>query len=119
MKHILVTTVIVSSLLLSGCFGVLPVKKEVVQVAKPVLVIPKPPEVPAAEWEVDKLTIDDAKDPGKIGQAYKHDMLEARQLLKIYQMIVDGYKTSSQTFDQVNKEIDQLYKDIPAMTKTK
>lgn len=113
MRALLVITVLASSLLLAGCPAVLPVRTEIVTVNKPVPFIPPPPTVPKFESQVDKLTLDDANDPGKVGQAYKYDMTALRNLVKIYQMILDTYSAGAQNFDQVNKEIDQLFKGLP------
>lgn len=89
----------------------LPVKKDIVYVDKPIPYVPKPPDVPVFDSHVDLLTLDDAKDPGKVGQAYKYDMTQLRSLQKIYQMILDQYRASSQNFDEVNKAIDKLITD--------
>lgn len=113
-KTILV--IIALALSLVGCFETLPAKKEIVIVEKPVPFIPKPPEVPKFTSEVDKLTAEDIKDPGKVGQAYKHDMTALRKLQVIYELILDQYRQSSENFDQINMEIDKLFKHIPGAT---
>lgn len=100
-----------SALILAGC-GTTVIKKEVVTVDKPVPFIPTPPNVPQCKLLVDQLVAEDRKDPGKVGLAYKHDTLCLRQRDKIIQMILDQYKAGSQNFDQINKEIDQLFKQI-------
>lgn len=110
MRYSVVTLALVAAAL-AGCNTTI-VKKEIVTVDKPVPFIPSPPDVPKCVSQVDKLVAEDRVDPGKVGQAYKYDMLCYRQRDKIVQMIIDQYKAGSQNFDQVNKEIDELFKRI-------
>jgi hypothetical protein len=88
------------------------IKKEIVTVDKPIAFVPKPPEVPKFVSEVDKLSPADAADPGKVGVAYKYDMLQLRKLLMVYEMIVEQYRQSSQNFDKINAEINALFNKI-------
>jgi hypothetical protein len=105
---------IVAILALMGC-ETFPVKKtEIVTVDKPIAFIPPPPIVPTYESQVDKLTDADIKDPGKIAQAYKYDIVALRGLVKIYQGILDQYRASSINFDEINKEIDKLFDTLDA-----
>jgi hypothetical protein len=112
MKALLVTLVVASTLLLAGCPATMPLKTEVVVVDKPMPFIPPPPVVPKYDYKVDKLTPEDAKDPGKVGQAYKYDMTALRQLVLIYDSILEQYQSASQNFDEVNKQIDELFKKV-------
>lgn len=96
---------------LAGC-QTLPAKKEIVYVDKPVAFVPKPPVVPKFQSEVDKLVPADINDPGKVGQAYKHDIVMLRSLQAIYEMILEQYRASSQNFEKINGEIDSLIKKI-------
>lgn len=106
------TSVICATMLVTGC-GFMPiVRTKVVTVNKPVLVIPTPPKVPKVEYEVDKLTPEDAKQPGKVGQAYVHDMTYLRAVVPIYESILAQYAASSVEFSDVNKKIQELYSQI-------
>lgn len=112
MKLSLLLASLLAATLLTACETQTIIKKEIVTVDKPVPFIPTPPEVPQCVSQVDKLIADDAKDPGKVGQAYKYDMLCYRQRLNILQLILDQYKAGSQNFDKVNEQIAQMYKAI-------
>jgi hypothetical protein len=96
---------------LAGCATTEPVVRTVT-VDKPIPFCPTPPNVPTVEYKVDALTMDDLKDPGKVGQAYKYDMLALRQQLRIYQQILSEYAKASQNFDAVKAEIDKAYVGI-------
>ncbi len=100
-------------ILLTGCATMQPAEKEIVIVNKPIAFIPKPPAVPKISYQVDKLTHADLADPGKVGQAYKHDLIALRKLVEIYQIILQQYSESSVDFELINSEIDLLFKQIP------
>ena len=111
MKMILATLVLAA--VLAGCAtDRVVIQKELVTVDKPVPFIPKPPDVPIFVSKVDLLTPTDISDPGKVGMAYKYDMLALRSLIKVYQMILSQYANSSSNFDQVNTEITGLYSTL-------
>lgn len=110
MKKLLVAAMV--ALALSGCAFNEPPKQQIIYVNKPVPYIPPPPVVPKFESQVDKLTDDDAKDPGKVGQAYKYDVIALRKLVSIYDAILAQYQASSASFDAVNAEIDKLTKQL-------
>lgn len=107
----IITAALAVSVLLAGC-GTTVIKKEIVTVDKPVPFIPAPPSVPPCVSQVDKLVPEDAKDPGKVGQAYKYDMVCYRQRIRILELILDQYKAGSQNFDKINEEITALYAKI-------
>lgn len=88
------------------------VKKEIVTVSKPVPYCPAPPEVDTYEYWVDQLTDEDVKDPGKVGQAYKHDMIILRQNDATLRAIIQQYKEISTSFSGVQEQIDNIFKNI-------
>lgn len=98
--------------LLLGCTTPQTPKVEIVTVDKPIPIIPKPPKVPSFISRVDQLTLADLSDPGKVGQAYKYDTMQLRQLLKIHEQILIQYEQSSDSFDDLKSEIDKMYSDI-------
>lgn len=110
MKKLLIT--LLASFVLVGCGTTTVIKKEIVTVDKPVPFVPKPPDVPKFESQIDKLVPADVADPGKVGQAYKYDVTYLRQLVKIHEMILDQYRQSSQDFDKVNAEITKLFEQV-------
>lgn len=100
-------TLFAIGLLLVGCQSAKPIV-DIQYVDKPIVIIPKPPEVPKFEYYVDKLTDRDISNPGNVGYAYVHDLTIARQLEVIFREIIDQYTKSSVNFDQVNEKINQL-----------
>lgn len=102
---------LILTLFLVGC-GHTIVQKEIVTVDKPVMYVPKPPEVPQFVSQVDQLTDADIKDPGKVGQAYKYDMTFLRKTNDILRQILAQYSSSSINFDKINEEITKIYADI-------
>ena len=116
-KNILLCIVLV---FMSGCNGWQNVvKKEVVTVAKPVPYCPAPPELIPTNYLVDTLTDADAKDPGKVGQYYKHDMEQLRGINKIYALIIEQYRTAHGNLESVQKEIDEIFKTLDIAEKSK
>ena len=85
---------------------------KLVEVDKPIPLCPKPPYVPSLSSRVDLLSPADAKDPGKVGEAYKYDMTFLRATNGIYQMILKEYDKTSQNFDAVTTEIDKSFHDL-------
>lgn len=102
--------------ILVGCASTPTPEVRIVTVDKPIPMCPIPPTIPTIEYEVDKLTNLDKVDPGKVGQAYKYDMLYLRNAVRLYQMILDEYKKTSGNFDQVKLEIDKVFKAATAPT---
>lgn len=96
--------------LVTGCTCTPVIKTEVVTVTKPIPFIPPPPVVPKIDYEVDKLTPDAS--PGKVGQAYVHDMTYLRATIEVYEAILEQYSTSSAEFVQIEKKIQDLYKEL-------
>ena len=96
--------------ILSGCDTI--IKQVPVAVDKPYPACPKPPELPVYDLWVDNLTSADLNDPGKVGQAYKHDMMYLRQRIRDDQMVLDQYTQTSQQFEEVKKHIDDAYSKI-------
>lgn len=109
------TVAITLLLLLVGCSTpkVATIKTEVQYVDKPIFICPAPPLVPTTQLLVDNLTDDDINDPGKVGQAYKHDMLYLRQTNEILRKIIEQYAATSTNFEQVRAEIDKLSAPTP------
>lgn len=112
MNKLLLALAVAISLLAGCATDKIIIQKEIVTVDKPIPFVPKPPVVPAFVSEVDKLTLADATDPGKVGVAYKYDVTQLRALINIYKMILDQYNMSSQDFDKINAEIDKLYVQV-------
>lgn len=97
--------------LLVGCQTTTPEIKTI-HVPKPFPFCPAPPQVPSEPstgFQVDKLTEADKQDPGKVAQAYKHDMLFLRRITDIYSEILSQYKLTSQNFEKTKKLIDELF----------
>lgn len=103
---------LILALFLVGCGTNTVIKKEIVTVDKPIPYVPKPPVVPTFDSLVDKLTDEDIKDPGKVGQAYKYDMMFLRKTNDIMRQILQQYSSSSLDFDKINEEITKIYADI-------
>lgn len=101
-----------ASALMVGCTCDPVIRTEIVTVNKPVPFIPPPPAVPTCEFMVDKLTAADAKLPGKVGQAYVHDMACLRARNNIDNVILDQYALGSVKFDEAKKRIDELYNQL-------
>lgn len=97
---------------LVGCACDPIIKTETVYVDKPIPFVPKPPDVPKFVSKVDTLAPTDISDPGKVGQAYKYDVIALRNLLRIHEQILAQYSSSSVNFDDIQKQIDQIYSDI-------
>lgn len=109
MKNVFI--VIITSIIIAGC-QTTPSKITTIHVPKPFPFCPTPPQVPnepPAGFLVDKLTENDVRDPGKVAQAYKHDMVFLRHVIKIYSEILSQYKTTSQDFEKIKKTIDDLF----------
>jgi hypothetical protein len=104
--------VIYASLVLVGCAQDPVIKTEIVTVNKPIPFIPKPPAVPTIEYQVDKLTPEDATRPGKVGQAYVYDMTFLRKRIEIDDMILEQYKAGSAQFEEIEKRIQELYNGV-------
>lgn len=92
-----------------GC-SVRPV--EIVTIDKPIPVCPVPPPVPEYEYWVDDLTSNDFNDPGKVGQAYKHDMIYLRKRVEIDNMILEQYRTVSENYDEAEKTINNAFRGL-------
>lgn len=103
---------LVAAALLSGCATKVIVQKEIVTVDKPVPFIPVPPVVPRCELMVDKLVPEDKETPGKVGQAYKYDTMCLRMRSQIQDQILEQYTKSSVNFDEINKQISELFTQI-------
>ena len=110
MKHAILIGAL--SLLLGACAT--PVTKtEIVYVSVPIPFIPPPPVVPAFASEVDKLVLSDTKDPGKVGQAYKSDMMQLRSREATYEAIINQYEVASRNYEAISKEFTKLYPPPP------
>jgi hypothetical protein len=96
--------------LLAGCstVPVTPIQKVVV-VDKPIPVVPPPPVVPPCDLLVKKLTAADAKTPGLVGEAYKHDMLCLITRNNQQAHILDVYTQLSKKADLSTIEINQAF----------
>lgn len=100
--------------LLTGC-GQPFVKPDVVEVKVPVAYIPVPPDVPKIDYQVDKLTEQDKKNPGKVVQAYVYDMKYLRAVVEMYEEILDTYRQSSGDFKEIQKKLDMIQPTNPAV----
>lgn len=98
---------LVTALLLVGCQHSQPTY-EIKYVDRPVPYAPQPPQVPAFESQVDKLTDGDAADPGKVGQAYKYDMAVLRALIAIHVSILEQYQRSAYDFATARRLIEKI-----------
>ena len=89
---------------------------KLVPVDKPIPIIPVPPVVPQCDYMVDKLTADDAKIPGKVGEAYKYDMTCARATNSMLRQIVNAYKEAAlatkPVVDEITAAFDKMQRDI-------
>ena len=110
-------TVVCAAVMLIGCAEPI-IKTEIVTVNKPIPFIPSPPIVPTIEYQVDKLTFEDMASPGKVGQAYVHDMTFLRKRIEIDDMILEQYQDGSVNFDEIEAKINELYGDIQKPVKT-
>lgn len=96
--------------IVAGCSWIQPPK--VVAVSKPLMWCPAPPKMPNIEYEVDKLSPSDENDPGKVGKAYKHDMMALRALVAMYQEVWKGYESFGILSQQTNKEINDAFDSL-------
>jgi hypothetical protein len=106
----------VCAILTVGLVGCGTQQIKLVPVDKPIPMCPKPPEVRTYPLLVDELLDSDITDPGKVGQAYKHDVMILRKQNEIYRLILKEYEKTSQNFDAVKAEIDNAYKQIDTKT---
>jgi hypothetical protein len=102
---------------LSGCFHHA-VVREPVNVEVPIPFCPAPPAVVKCDFLVDKLTDADINDPGKVGQAYKADMVCLRGAYDVHNQILDQYTKTSQSFEEVQKRIRELADKMKAASTT-
>jgi len=116
MKYLLAA---IFALTLAGCQTTPVVKTEIVTVDRPVAFVPKPPDVPKLDSQVDKLTDADLADPGKIGMAYKYDMMFLRSIVPVYEAILNQYRQSSANFDKINADIKTMVDQINAQAAAK
>lgn len=101
-----------AAIAMTGCGPKYLVKKEIVTVNKPVPYCPAPPHIPEYEFQVDKLTSADAKDPGKVGQAYKADMLVLRTNDRSLRAALYEYANINASFTGVQQQIDLIFDSI-------
>ena len=97
MTKLLLTMTLAAAL--AGCAAApvqLPPKIEVQQVDVPVAYVPAPPKFPLFESRVDRLTAHDAANPGKIGLAYKLDMIELRDRDRLFTSVLDAYSNAAE-----------------------
>jgi hypothetical protein len=111
-------TLLASLLIILGLVGCNPtVVREPITVEVPIPYCPPPPSVPHHEFLVDKLQPADVADPGKVGQAYKADMVYLREVQRIYDMILEQYGKTSQSFEETQKRIRDLVTNMKAAGK--
>ena len=115
MKTLITVIIVLASL--SGCSTLTPAKQiETIPVNKPVPYVPLPPDVPRFVSQIDRLDmIKDKNNPGKVVQAYKHDVAALRTVNRIQQMIIDQYRTSAIDFEPVNLEIARAYAQLQSL----
>lgn len=102
---------LIIAMALSMSFGC-SMQKEMVPVDKPFPACPKPPVTATYDMWVDQLTDADLNDPGKVGQAYKHDMIYLRKRIAIDQQILEQYDKTSTNYDQAKQQIDKAYESL-------
>ena len=96
---------------LSGCAATTQYVIKTVPVDKPILVCPAPPSLENYEFEVNNLKPEDAKDPGKVAQAYKADMLYLRKMESVYKDIIKKYEEASKDAEKARQEIDKIFQN--------
>lgn len=106
-------TALVITLFLVGCADTQYVVKTQI-VDKPVLVCPAPPTIEPIEFQVSKLTAEDAKDPGKVAQAYKADMLYLRRMEGVYNDIIKTYKEAAEAAAKARESVDKIFQNKAA-----
>lgn len=114
MKTLLLLPIIIG---ISGCFHTA-VVREPVPVEVPIPFCPAPPKGIQCEFLVDKLTAEDVTDPGKVGQAYKADMLCLRGAYDVHTLILEQYGKTSQSFEEAQKRIKALSEKMKAASAT-
>lgn len=97
--------------LLAGCAGQMQYAVKTVIVDKPVLVCPAPPQLDNYDFEVSKLKPEDAKDPGKVAQAYKADMLYLRRMEGVYKDIIKKYSDAADEAAKARAEVDKIFQN--------
>lgn len=98
---------LISVVLLAGCATPLVPETRIVRVNTPIPFCPAPPTVARCTNYVDALTPEDAKDPGKVAQAYKLDMACYRANDRVLRQILERYTDVS----KLNTEVQQLFID--------
>jgi hypothetical protein len=102
---------ITACILLTACHPDAIIKPQLVYVNKPVWYCPIPPTVAAINLNTPTLTPADQKDPGKVAQYYKADMLILMDSVAQYQAIVEQYRKSSEEAVTLQKKMEQAYQD--------
>lgn len=101
------------ALLLSACGGN-PVKDvDVQQVKVPFLYCPAPPRVQRPVLVIDQLSPADQTDPGKVAQAYKASFIQLRGYVENLEQILRQYDSTSQEFEDLRKQVRELYPELP------
>lgn len=97
--------------LLAGCPGTTQYVVKTVEVDKPILVCPAPPKLEDYEFQVNKLTPEDIKDPGKVAQRYKADMYYLRRMEGVYKDIIDRYNKAREDARKAREQVDKIFKN--------
>lgn len=100
-------TTLISVALLAGCATPLVPETRIVRVNTPIPFCPAPPTVARCTNYVDALTPEDAKNPGKVAQAYKLDMACYRANDRVFRQILERYADVS----KLNTEVQQMFID--------
>lgn len=103
-------SVLLVTLLLAACQPSI-IKPQIVTVDKPVFSCPVAPVVPEVQLLTPTLTAADRKDPGKVAEYYKADMVQLQDQVDQYKKIIDQYTKSSQQLQQLQPVIDKMYQE--------
>lgn len=99
-----------ATLMLSGCFETVIVRKEPYPVYVSIPSVHAPPEISKCEYMVDQLK--DTDDPGTIAQAYKHDIECLRTKIRQYETVLQQYRADADVSKQVEQEIKQKFESV-------
>lgn len=98
--------------IMTGC-SLFPVKTEYIKVSYPVLVCPDPPELKAPELYINKLTLDDSVDFGKVAKYYDITLKQLTDYIDDLELVIDRYSKTSKSYRELESNLDLLMIEPP------
>lgn len=114
------TTTILLTALLTACTSGTIIKPQIVTVDKPVFSCPVPPVVNDVQLLTSTLTEQDRKDPGKVAQYYKADIIQLQGQIQQYKTVIESYKNISQQLQTMQNQADKIHQsNVDVLQSTK